>query len=76
MSKSAIRLLALTVCAAFGVISATPSANAAASGVEMAKSKKKIQNNSIGESRPVSPTWPPPMYDDFDRKNAGGGGGM
>jgi hypothetical protein len=58
------------------VTSFAASANAAANG-GVEKGKRKVQNGpSVGEPRSVSPAWPPPMYDDFDRKNAGGGGGM
>jgi len=70
--------LTLTICAALGVGSVAASANAAADGgVEAIKTKRKVQDRpSAGEPRSTSPAWPPPMYDDFDRKNASGGGGM
>jgi hypothetical protein len=78
MGKSATRLYTLTMCAALLVISMAAPANAGASGgIEVIKSKRKVQlGPSAGEPRSANPAWPPPMYDDFDRKNAGGGGGM
>ena len=78
MGKSAIRLLALSVCAALVAISVFTPANAAAGGgVEIEKSRKRIQKgSSANDPRSGGPAWPPPMYDDFDRKNAGGAGGM
>jgi hypothetical protein len=77
MGKSTIRVLTVTVCAALVAISVCAPANAAASGsVEVEKGKKRIQKEPLNDPRSARPTWPPPMYDDFDRKNAGGGGGM
>jgi hypothetical protein len=78
MGKSATRLCTLTVWAALAAVSIATPANSAASGnTETLKGKRKLQNGpNISEPRPANPSWPPPMYDDFDRKNAGGGGGM
>ncbi|HET7887746.1 MAG TPA: hypothetical protein VFL62_16095 [Bradyrhizobium sp.] len=78
MGKSATRLCTLMACAAIVVTSvAAPAKAAAGGGIELIKNKRKVQNGpGVGESRSASPSWPPPMYDDFDRKNAGGGGGM
>jgi hypothetical protein len=77
MSKSAIRLLTLAISAtALLAVPMVTSAKAATNGSgEIEKNKKKIQR-SAGTSDPRSsrPAWPPPMYDDFDRKNGGGGG--
>jgi hypothetical protein len=77
MSKSAIRLLTLAIYAtALVAIPMVTPANAATNssgGVE--KNKKKIQRSlGVSEPRSSNPAWPPPMYDDFDRKNGGGGG--
>jgi hypothetical protein len=78
MRKSAIRLLTLTIYAtALVAVPVVTSAKAAANGsAELEKNKKKIQKSAgISEPRASNPAWPPPMYDDPDRK-AGGGGGM
>ena len=76
MLKLGIRLFPLTICAAalLAVPLASP-ANAAGNGAETAKAQKKTQRH-VSVSDRKDPTWPPPMYDDFDRKAAGGGGGM
>ena len=78
MGKSAIRLYTLAMCVALLVISIAAPANAAASGgIEVIKGKRKVQPGpGAGEPRSANPVWPPPMYDDFDRRNASGGGGM
>lgn len=78
MGKSAIRPYTLAMCVALLVISIAAPANAAASGgIEVIKSKRKVQPGpGAGEPRSANPVWPPPMYDDFDRRNASGGGGM
>jgi hypothetical protein len=48
--------------------------NAAASD-SREKGNKKIQRSvGLGDRRSPDPTWPPPMSDDFDRRNTGGGG--
>jgi hypothetical protein len=76
MGKSAIRLLALAICsAAFVVVpTITPVKAATNDNGEVEKNKKKIQKGTaINDPRSSSPAWPPPMYDDFDRKNTGGG---
>jgi hypothetical protein len=53
----------------------TPAKAATNGGGEIEKNKKKIQKSAgISAPRSSSPAWPPPMYDDFDRKNGGGGG--
>jgi hypothetical protein len=77
MSKSAIRLLTLAIYAtALVVVPMVALAKAATNGSgEIEKNKKKIQRSlGVSEPRSSNPAWPPPMYDDFDRKNGGGGG--
>jgi hypothetical protein len=77
MSKSAIRLLTLAIYAtALVVVPMVAPAKAATNGSgEIEKNKKKIQRSlGVSEPRSSNPAWPPPMYDDFDRKNGGGGG--
>jgi len=77
MSKSAIGLLTLALCAtALVVVPMVTPAKAATNGSgEIEKNKKKIQKSlGAGDPRSSNPAWPPPMYDDFDRKNGGGGG--
>jgi hypothetical protein len=78
MGKSAIRLLTLAICgAAFVMVPTITPAKAATSGNGEAERIQKIQKRTaIRDSKPSNPTWPPPMYEDFDRKNTGGGGGM
>jgi hypothetical protein len=76
MSKSAIRLLTLTIYAtALLVVPMVTLAKAATNGSgEIEKNKKKIQKSAgVSDPRSSSPAWPPPMYDDFDRRNGGGG---
>jgi hypothetical protein len=79
MRKSPVRLFMLAILGTTLVVvpSVTP-AKAATNGYgEIEKNKKKGQKAlAISDPKPSNPTWPPPMYDDFDRKNAGGGGGM
>jgi hypothetical protein len=77
VNKSAIRLLTLALCAtALMVVPMVTPAKAATNGSgEIEKNKKKIQKSlGAGDPRSSNPAWPPPMYDDFDRKNGGGGG--
>ena len=77
MSKSAIRLLTLALCATALMVvpMVTPAKAATNGGGEIEKNKKKVQKSlGVGDPRTSSPAWPPPMYDDFDRKNGGGGG--
>ena len=77
MSKSAVRLLMLAIYATALVVvpMATPAKAATSSREEIAKNRKKLPKSAgISDSRPSIPAWPPPIYDDFDRKNGGGGG--
>ena len=86
MRKSAIRLFTMTLCAA--ALLAAPFISAAKAGskrvvrAETTKAKglegKSVDVQSPGQTDMRSPTlttFPPPMYDDLDRK-AGGGAGM
>jgi hypothetical protein len=80
MRKFGIRIFTLTICgAALLTVPVAAPAKADTKGgreAEIAK-KKQPQASGSGDLRSSTPgTWPPPMYDDFDRKNAGGGGGM
>ena len=76
MHRLGIRLFTLTIfAAALLTVPIVPPAKAAGNGVETAKARKKTQGN-VSVSDRKDPTWPPPMYDDFDRKNAAGGGSM
>jgi hypothetical protein len=78
VTKSAIQLLTLSICAAALVAVPTIAVKAAASNSrEIEKNRKKTQNSPGINNHPKasSPAWPPPMYDDPDR-NPGGGGGM
>jgi hypothetical protein len=69
--------LTLAICGAALVMVPTITPVNSATNSEVEKNKKKIQKGTaINEPRSSSPAWPPPMYDDFDRKNTGGGGGM
>jgi hypothetical protein len=77
VSKSAIGLLTLAIYATALVVApmVTPAKAATNGGGETGKNKKKVQKSlGVGDSRSSNPAWPPPMYDDFDRKNGGGGG--
>jgi hypothetical protein len=77
MIKSAIRFLALSACAvALGMAPMLTSVKAAPNNsAEIEKNKKKIQNSTAAsDPRSSSRAWPPPMYDDPDRKAAVGGG--
>jgi hypothetical protein len=77
MSKSATGLLTLAICATALVVvpMATPAKAATNGSGEIERNKKKIQKSlGAGDPRSSNPAWPPPMYDDFDRKNGGGGG--
>ena len=79
MIKSAIRFLTLSACAAaLGMVPTLISVKAAPdNSAEIEKTKKKIQNSTgVSAPRSASPAWPPPIYDDPDRKAANGGGGM
>jgi hypothetical protein len=89
MSKSATRLLTLAIYAtALVMVPMISPAKAATNNSEEEKAKKKIQTSpgfsdprSTGQAGVVCSRgidcgkWPPPIYDDPDRK-AGGGGGM
>jgi len=75
MSRSAIRILTLAICAtALLVVPMATLAKAATNGSGEIEKNKKKKSPGTGDPRSSSPAWPPPMYDDFDRKNGGGGG--
>ena len=76
MSRSAIRLLTLAIYAtALVVVPMVAPAKAATDGREKIEKNRKIQKSpGISNPRSSSPAWPPPMYDDPDRKVSGGGG--
>ena len=77
MSKSAVGLLTLALYATALVVApmVTPAKAATNGSGEIGKNKKKVQKSlGVGDPRSSNPAWPPPMYDDFDRKNGGGGG--
>jgi len=79
MRGYATRLLTLAIHATLliAIPTMTPAKAATTDSREVEKGKKKTQKSpGFTDSRPARPTWPPPMEDDFDRKNAGGGGGM
>lgn len=75
MNRPAMRFLTLSICAiALAMVPIATSVKAAPnSSREIEKDKKKIQK-SAGTTDPKSssPAWPPPIYDDPDRKNGGG----
>jgi hypothetical protein len=74
MSNFAIRLLTLAMYAATLVVVpiVTPAKAATDSSKEMKRHKKKIHSGvNVGASKSSSPF--PSMYDDPDRKAAGGG---
>ena len=79
MCKSAVRLWTLAICAAAIVVvpTVTPAKAATVGSGGIEKNKKKIIPKAAtvgsGDQRFAS-TWPPPMDDDFDRKNGGAGG--
>ena len=86
MRNFSIRLFTLTICAtALLTAPMILSVNAAGNGVrDVEKTRKKTQRSESesddlrvgsGDLRSPTGTWPPPIYNDFDRK-AGGGGGM
>jgi hypothetical protein len=81
-----IRLFTLTICvAALVTVPTIPFAKAGEKrSVETEKTRKRTQRNGPSDFQspasndlrsPTLPTFPPPMYDDLDRK-AGGGAGM
>jgi len=75
MSRYAIRLLTLAICAtALLVVPMVTLAKAATNGSGEIEKNKKKKSPGTSDPRSSSPAWPPPMYDDFDRKNGGGGG--
>jgi hypothetical protein len=78
MRRFATRLLTLMIYAAplMAIPTITPAKAATNDSREVGKSKKahKSAGPGITDSRPPTPKWPPPIEDDFDRKNGGGGG--
>ncbi len=86
MRNFGIRLFTTALCTtALLTVAVVPSVKAAGNGGgEVEKTRKKAQRGGSDDLRsagpndlrsPTLPTFPPPMYDDFDRK-AGGGSGM
>lgn len=81
MSKFTIRLLMLGMYAtALVVVPMVTPAKAATNSSREIKKKKRMTHRSpgIGHTKSSDPSANPfssNMYDDFDRKNAGGGGG-
>ena len=75
MSKSVIRLLTLAIYATAPVVVpvVTPAKGATSSSGEIEK-KKNQKSPGVSDPRSSSPSWPPPMNDDPDRKASGGGG--
>jgi hypothetical protein len=77
MGNSVIRLLIAAICAVtlVTVPKVTPARATPNDNWQIEKNRKKSQKGlAISDPKPASPSWPPPMYDDFDRKNGGGGG--
>ncbi len=77
MIKSATWFLTLSACAV--ALAPIPTVTSVKAGpyksAEIEKKKKEIPNRTgINDPRSSSPAWPPPMYDDPDRKAAAGGG--
>ncbi|HEY4738431.1 MAG TPA: hypothetical protein VIH63_13670 [Xanthobacteraceae bacterium] len=78
MSKSVIRLLTLAIYTTAPVVvpMVTPAKAATSSSGEMEKNEMNQKSPGVSDPRSSSPSWPPPMNDDLDRKASGGGGGM
>lgn len=69
------RLLALSVgAAALIVIPVIAPVKAAASDSREKGNRKPPKSAGASDRKSPDPSWPPPMYDDFDRRNTGGGG--
>ena len=80
MTKFAIRLLTLAMYAApLAVVPMVTPAKAATNSSKEIKKKKTISHSpGIANAKSSNPSANPfssNMYDDFDRRNAGGGGG-
>jgi hypothetical protein len=77
MSKFAIRLLTLALYAtALVVIPMVTPAKAATNSSKQIKKKMTHRNPGIANTRsPSASPFTSNMYEDFDRRNAGGGGG-
>jgi hypothetical protein len=78
MRKFAIRLLTLTMYAmALAAVPVMTPAKAATDGTDVQKHKKKIHRSArvdnARSSGQAKPSLFPPMYEDPDRKAAGGG---
>lgn len=75
MGKSAIRLLTMAIYATtLAAVPAVTSAKAATENGKHMKRHKTIHHSaSVGAPKSSTPAWPS-MYDDPDRKAAGGGG--
>jgi hypothetical protein len=84
--KFGIRLFTLTTCAAALLVVPIIAPAKAGANRSVATDKTKTRNQGGGSSEaaspassdmrsPTLPSFPPPMYDDLDRK-AGGGTGM
>jgi hypothetical protein len=75
-----MRLLTLAMYATALVVvpMVTPAGAATNNSKEIKKHKKKVQHSpgmGVGDPGSSSQAWPPPMYDDPDRKAGGAGGG-
>ena len=75
MSKSAIRLLALAICSAAFVVVPTITPVKAATKVTKIKKNKRTAYRAAPAKDPGANPFSHDMNDDFDRRNAGGGGG-
>lgn len=73
MSKLAIRLLILSMSATALVVA--PIVTPVDAATTFSKKKKKTAQRSPAVRDPSANPFSSNMYDDFDRKNAGGGGG-
>ena len=75
MSKSVIGLLTPAIYATAPVVvpMVTPAEAATSSSGEIEQTKNQ-KSPGVSDPRSSSPSWPPPMNDDPDRKASGGGG--
>ena len=75
MQRFTVRLLALSISAAAMIVVPMMSpVNAAANDSREKGNKKTQRSTGAGDRKSPDPSWPPPMYDDFDRRNTGRGG--
>lgn len=75
MSKLAIRLLILSMSATALVVVPIVTPVKAATEISKDKKKKKVVHRSPAVRDPSANPFSSNMSDDFDRRNAGGGGG-